>query len=152
MSASSARFDAMVCLGTPSRIPNCTLEKTIMTKHVPIQPLRTLAILALALAAACGGDDGDIDPPAPPEMLEAAVLGNGAHLTWVDASDDEREFMIMRMDVTAGGEYEDVATVPFDTTQYHDEPLTPGTTYMFMVMAMNDAGTSESNEVELTMP
>jgi predicted phage tail protein len=109
--------------------------------------------LGLASITACGGgDDEEAGPPAAPEMLEAAVLGDGAHLTWVDASDDEREFMIMRMDVTAGGDYEEVATVPFDTTQHHDAPLTPGTTYMFMVMAVNDAGDSESNEVEFMMP
>lgn len=111
--------------------------------------------LGLVLVAACAnddGEDGDIGPPAPPEMLEAAVLGDGAHLTWVDASDDETEFMIMRMDVTAGGDYETVAAVPFDTTSYHDAPLTPGTTYMFMVMAANDVGASDSNEVEVLMP
>jgi hypothetical protein len=117
---------------------------------------RSIIILSLQLGftafTACGGEDSEGGPPAAPEMLEAAVLGDGAHLTWVDASDDEREFMIMRMDVTAGGDYEEVATVPFDTTQYHDAPLTPGTTYMFMVMAVNDAGSSDSNEVELMTP
>ena len=127
------------------------------TKASVISDRRTTIFLTLHLAlvsvAACGGgDDGEAGPPAAPEMLEAAVLGDGAHLTWVDASDDEREFMIMRMDVTAGGDYEEVATVPFDTTQYHDAPLTPGTTYMLMVMAVNDAGSSESNEVEIMMP
>lgn len=127
-----------------------------MTMRPSVKPPRTtLALLALALVTACtngDGEDGDIGPPMPPEMLEAAVLGDGAHLTWVDASDDETEFMIMRMDVTAGGDYETVATVPFDTTSYHDAPLTPGTTYMFMVMAANDVGTSDSNEVEIMMP
>lgn len=108
--------------------------------------------LGLTTFTACGGEGSDDGPPAAPEMLEAAVLGDGAHITWVDASDNEREFMIMRMDVTAGGDYEEVATVPFDTTQYHDAPLTPGTTYMFMVMAVNDAGSNDSNEVELMMP
>jgi hypothetical protein len=115
----------------------------------------TLAVLALAIAAACGSDDGDSGdsgPPVPPEMLEAAVAGDGAHLTWVDASDDETEFMVMRKDVTAGGDYQTVGTVPFDTTSYHDAPLASGTTYMFMVMAVNGAGTSNSNEVELMMP
>lgn len=111
--------------------------------------------LAFGLAFACSnddGEDGDIGPPMPPEMLEAAVLGDGAHLTWVDASDDETEFEIMRMDVTAGGDYESVATVPFDTTSYHDAPLVSGNTYMFMVMAVNQAGSSDSNEVEVMMP
>lgn len=126
--------------------------KASLTSHRRTSFLLALHLGLASIAACDGGDDEKAEPPAAPEMLEAAVLGDGAHLTWVDASDDEREFMIMRMDVTAGGDYEEVATVPFDTTQHHDAPLTPGTTYMFMVMAVNDAGSSESNEVEITMP
>jgi hypothetical protein len=84
-------------------------------------------------------------------MLSAEPLGGGAHLTWVDASDNETEFMIMRMNAE-GGEYETLATVPFDTTQYHDAPLSAGTTYMYVVTAMNDAGMSESEEVEFAAP
>lgn len=123
-------------------------------------PLRLVLALvaASALSGACDADDDGSDDdggaaaPAAPEMLTAEELGGGAHLTWVDASDNEDEFMIMKMDVTAGGEYEHVANVPFDTTQYHDAPLVSGTTYMFMVTAMNDAGSTDSAEIEFTMP
>lgn len=125
------------------------------TRTTPMLAVVSAFAVSLAFAAACDSDsDGDADdgPPAAPEMLTAEELGGGAHLKWVDASDNETEFMIMKMDVTAGGAYEMVTTVPFDTTQYHDAPLTSGSTYMFMVMAINDAGMSESNEVEFTLP
>ena len=115
-----------------------------------LRPLRLTVALGFVLLACDGDDEGS--PPDPPEMLTAAPLEGGAHLTWVDGSDNETEFMVMRMDVTAGGQYETIATVPFDTTSYHDAPLTSGTTYKYMVMAMNDAGTSDSNEIELTAP
>ena len=55
--------------------------------------------------------------------------------------------MIMRMEV-GRADYTTVASPTFNTTQYHDAPLVAGTMYMYMVMAMNDAGESEpSNEV-----
>ena len=60
--------------------------------------------------------------------------------------------MVMRMVDGVDTEYEIISTVPFDTEQYHDAPLTSGTTYMYMVMAMNDAGESDSNEVTFDAP
>ena len=81
-------------------------------------------------------------------------LQGGAHVTWTDNSDNETQFMVMRMNVTDGGDYEAIASPPFDTTQYHDaNELESGKVYMYMVHAMNDAGMSEgSNEVEWTAP
>ena len=97
-----------------------------------------------------GGDDGATAPVAPTN-LAAAPLSGGAHLTWVDNSDNETEFMIMRM-VGVDTTYQELTTVPFDTTQYHDAGVTPGTVYMYQIMAMNDAGAAESNEVTFTAP
>ena len=104
------------------------------------------------LLAACADDGGHggggAGAPAAPSGLAVAKLGSGAHLTWTDASDNEDHFMIMRK--TQGGTYEDVAMVPFNTSQYHDEPVTAGTTYVYMIMAMNANGESSSNEVTFT--
>ena len=61
--------------------------------------------------------------------------------------------MVMRMEDGAAGDYAVVASPPFNASQYHDAPLTPGTTYMYMVMAMNDAGQSDpTNEVTIAIP
>lgn len=120
----------------------------------PAIHLLTLALLGLG---ACGGDDADDDGgggdgvPAAPSGLAVEELEGGAHVTWTDNSDNETQFMLMRKD--PGGDYEIIASPPFDTTQYHDAVLTAATTYTYMVMAMNDAGESEgSNEVEFTAP
>lgn len=56
--------------------------------------------------------------------------------------------MIMRKSGT--GAYEHVTNVTFNTTQYHDEPVTAGTVYTYQVTAMNAAGEASSNEVMIT--
>lgn len=116
-------------------------------------------VLGLATAAtACGEDEehhgGDQGAPAAPTDLEVEELDGGAHLTWTDNSDDETQFMVMRMNMTDGGEYAAIASPPFDTTQYHDaNGLESGKVYVYTVHAMNDEGMSEaSNEVEWTAP
>jgi fibronectin type 3 domain-containing protein len=86
-----------------------------------------------------------------PTQLEVGPLGAGAHLTWVDNSDDENEFQIMRRD-GSNAEYQMIASVPFDTVQYHDEPITSGISYGYKVVAVNDAGEAESNEAIFDAP
>lgn len=95
--------------------------------------------------------DGSGAAPVAPSQLAAAVVGGGAHLTWKDNSADEEHFMVERM-VHGAGNYAEVATVPFDTGQYHDTNVTAGTTYMYRVTAMNAAGEAISNEVSIQIP
>jgi hypothetical protein len=112
--------------------------------------LPRVAFLALAVV---GCDEEGSEPSAPdaPTDLEVAAVGAGGHLTWIDASDDEDEFIIMR--AQDDGEREEIARTPFDSATYHDEPLSSGSTYTYVVHAVNDAGTSEaSNEATLTVP
>ena len=105
--------------------------------------------LLLVYAACSDGEHGGGDnPPAAPSSLRVSKLGGGGHLTWTDNSNDEDEFMIMRKE--GNGAYVDLGRVTFNTTQYHDEPLTAGVTYTYMVMAMSDGGQSSSNEVTYT--
>ena len=113
---------------------------------------RTLITVALSLLASCTTDmDGSGAGPEAPTQLTVAALSGGAHLTWKDNSTDEAHFMIERMKHGAGG-YEPLASVPFNTTAYHDAPLVAGTVYMYRITAMNDDGESDSNEVSFTAP
>ncbi len=112
-----------------------------------------VASLGLALMS-CGSDPGGNGngAPAAPTMLAASLVSGGAHLTWKDNSDNETEFMIMRMEV-GGAAYAEIATPTFNTAQYHDGSVTAGKTYMYMVHAMNADGTSDaSNEVMIAIP
>lgn len=86
--------------------------------RIPQRLLGTLLLAATAFAGACGM--GDMMPN-PPSNLQAMELEGGAHLTWQDNSDNEASFMIERM--VDSGSYQALATVPFDTTSYHDAPL-----------------------------
>jgi hypothetical protein len=131
-----------------------------MTMHSRSRTTLVIWLVGLSLtAAACGGDDDHhVDsgqgPPAAPSNLTVHELEGGAHLTWTDNSDNESEFIVMRMNVTDGGDYTMIASPPFDTTLYHDAiGLESGKDYMYTVYAMNDEGMSEgSNEVEFTAP
>ena len=113
--------------------------------------MRKLSVLvALSFAIfACGSEHGGGGaPPSAPTGLVASKLGSGIHLMWMDNSSDEDEFMIMRKSGT--GAYEEVSSVTFNTTQYHDEPVTAGTAYTYQIWAMKDGAHSMSNEVTFT--
>jgi len=90
--------------------------------------------------------------PSAPSELAVAPLTGGAHLTWKDNSDDEENFMVLRQQMGTDADYETLVTLPFDSVQYHDAPLTSGMTYSYKIMAMNGQGESESNVVMLTAP
>lgn len=109
-----------------------------------------MLVLALGLSiGACGSDGGGgTEAPTPPEDVTVERLGAGGHVTWTDASDDEDGFTIQRKE--GSGAFVDLVTVEFDTTQYHDEPLTAGTTYTYMVMSVNANGEGHSAEVTYT--
>jgi hypothetical protein len=113
-------------------------------------------VLALCLLGGCGGDDMDHSStgkgPNAPSELAAVPLTGGAHLTWKDNSSNEENFMVLRQQMGTDADYKILATLPFDSVQYHDGPLTPGATYSYKIMAMNGQGESESNVVMLTAP
>lgn len=60
--------------------------------------------------------------------------------------------MVMRMQVGVDAELLVLESVPFDTTQFHDAPLTSGQTYMYAVMAMNHSGESMSETITFAAP
>ena len=113
---------------------------------------RILAAATLAaIGASCGGASKTDTKPAAPTMLTAEALSGGAHLTWKDNSDNEEMFMINRK--VGAGAYAQLTTVTFNTAQFHDAPLTSGTTYTYQVMAMKGEMVSDpSNEVVFTAP
>jgi hypothetical protein len=114
-------------------------------------------VVVAALVGACG-DDMDMDGsslPKKPTDLKLEPLSGGAHLTWKDNSNDESAFMVER--AAGAAKFETLATLPFDTVQYHDAAITSGTTYKYRVMAMPKEGghsdkTEYSNEVEFAAP
>jgi hypothetical protein len=82
----------------------------MITSRLLVVALSTALPLAVA---ACGDDSGGNGPPVAPSGLSASPLSGGAHLTWTDNSDNEVEFMVMRMRDGVDAEYSIVASVEF---------------------------------------
>ncbi|HMC70165.1 MAG TPA: fibronectin type III domain-containing protein, partial [Mycobacteriales bacterium] len=81
--------------------------------------------------------------PASPTNLVATVRGDGSvDLTWTDNSAVEDGFQVRR---TSGGTESVVATLPVNTTGYHDTGLTPDVAYGYQVRATKDGGTSDNS-------
>ncbi|HEU0035403.1 MAG TPA: fibronectin type III domain-containing protein [Kofleriaceae bacterium] len=114
--------------------------------------MRMLLLASFLIAGLIAGCTDPAEPPAAPTNLTVMALGAGAHLTWVDNSDNELEFAIQRMQVGSEPAMRELARVPFDGTQYHDEPIVPGATYQYEVIATNDGGDAASNLVTFVAP
>lgn len=81
--------------------------------------------------------------PAWPTNLAATVRGDGSvDLTWTDNSAVEDGFQVWR---ASGGTQSVVATLPANTTGYHDTGLTPNVMYGYQVRATKDGGTSDNS-------
>jgi len=112
--------------------------------------MRCLPTALLVFAVACASDDPS--PPVAPTALSVSLLGAGAHLTWQDNSNNEDEFVVMRQQMGSDAAMVELARVPFDTVTYHDEPITSGATYLYMVTATNAAGDTSSNQATFVAP
>ncbi len=133
-----------------------------MIKKMHYVLLLTLVSVPLAFAVACSssddtngvGDPGVADPGAPsaPSDLVASQIGGGIHLTWKDNSSDESEFQVERKE--GAGTFAKIASVVFDTLQFHDTSVSAGKTYRYRVRAASSSGarSTPTNEVQADAP
>lgn len=122
--------------------------------------LMALVAAPLSFAAACSSSSdtgatspaGDPGAPSPPSRLEATQMGTGIHVTWKDNSKDEAEFELERKE--GSGAFAKVASVVFDTVQFHDTAVTAGKTYTYRARAVSSGGARStfSNEVTMDAP
>jgi hypothetical protein len=99
---------------------------------------------------------GDSDPsnvdctaiPAAPTDLAATVPADGGvDLTWTDNSAVEDGVEVQR--APGGVDWSVIATLPANTTRYHDAGVQPDITYWYLVRATKHGGTSgNSNTVQ----
>ncbi len=113
----------------------------------------------LGFAAACSSSEtepssagGDPGAPAAPTGLSAAPMGTGIHVTWKDNSSDEAEFELERKEGT--GAFAKVASVVFDTVQFHDTSVAAGRTYTYRGRAVGSSGlkSAYTNEASMEAP
>jgi len=83
-------------------------------------------------------------PATPTHLAASPVGGTGVDLTWTDNSGVEDGFTLWR--AGGGADWSVVATLPANTTVYHDAGLTPDNTYWYVVYATKDGGSSGSSE------
>ena len=88
-------------------------------------------------------------PPAGPTNLTANAAPQGRiDLTWADNSGVEDGYKLER---NTGGAFTPLATLPANTTSYHDAAVSTGTTYWYRVRATKDGGSSDvSNTASAT--
>ncbi len=96
-------------------------------------------LLNHAVTVGAGGE-GTL-PAAPIELEATTVSETEISLNWVDGSDDETGFEIMR---SRGGSnlWEPLATPGPDVESYTDNQASRGTWYSYIIRAVNDHGTS----------
>ncbi len=115
----------------------------------------SLAVLALGFALACngvsnspgGGGGSQGTAPSVPAGLTATAGDTQISLSW-NASSGATSYNVKRS-TTHGGPYAQISAP--SATNYTDTGLTDGTTYYYVVSAVNSAGQSaNSNEVSAT--
>jgi len=115
-----------------------------------LAPILCLAVVALFAFVGCVyfyGVSPKLDPPAN----LTAVAGNGEiTLSW-DPSSGADSYTVQR-GTTDGGPYDTSFTVPGTQTNYLDTPLTNGTTYYYVVIALadGDQNSDPSNQASAT--
>ncbi|MBP6733116.1 MAG: fibronectin type III domain-containing protein [Chromatiaceae bacterium] len=91
-------------------------------------------------------------PPAPSALTATAVSAVRIDLAWRDNSGNETGFQLERK-IGAGGTWSLQATLGANATAYADLGLTPATTYLYRLRAINGAGASAyTSEVTRATP
>jgi subtilisin family serine protease len=91
-----------------------------------------------------------VTAPNAPVKMSAEVADPGAvELTWADGSDNEQGFVIERAQKEGGsvGSFEAIAEVDRSSTNYVDESVSSGATYVYRVAAFNVAATNCTRRV-----
>lgn len=74
-------------------------------------------------------------------------------LAWLDNSDNEAGFRILRRRIDVPSDSEVVAETPANVTQILDQRVVCGSVYQYIVLAFNDSGQSESSAcIQLDVP
>lgn len=137
-------------------------------------PLTLLCLAPVGCEHRC--DSCGYEEPDAPYGLDTELFNSGIHLTWQDASDNEELFIVERaarssaalrqvrsLDLSAmpvppseaqafGHHFIELVRLPEDTEDYLDTDVYRGMTYFYRVKAVNDAGSSTSDEIEVTFP
>lgn len=91
-----------------------------------------------------------VAPTTPSGATPTLVTANEIDFTWVDNSNNETGFRILRS--TNNGEYFTLVTLPPNSTSYQDTTVQPGTIYSYHIQAYNAAGYVDFTGFNTTTP
>jgi hypothetical protein len=112
------------------------------------------SVLILLTAAGCEEEIGAPPGPPAPDNLTAEVDGGSVRLRW-NATDPD-EYRLERSDLVPGN-FNEIAIINGDTTEYLDSGVIFGDTYYYRVRAFDEDPiydypfSNYSNEVEITV-
>jgi hypothetical protein len=111
------------------------------------------SVLILLTAAACEEEIGPPSRPPAPDNLTAEVEGGSVRLRW-NATDPDK-YHLERSDLVSGN-FNEIAQIDGDTTEYLDSGVLFGDTYFYRVRGYVDEFydnpfSNYSNEVEITV-
>jgi hypothetical protein len=85
--------------------------------------------------------------PATPKQVKLSEKDSEVELRWRHDADNTVGFRIYRSD-DDGRTFSPIGEVPPDKKRYLDRDVEPGATYIYLVVAFNDAGESDPSSVE----
>lgn len=94
--------------------------------------------------------EGDVTPPAAPTNLAATAGNNSVSLNWDDNSEPDLDSYNVYRDTTAGGPYTQIAS-GVATSDFVDNTVTNGTTYYYVVTAVDTSTNESSNSNEASV-
>jgi hypothetical protein len=97
------------------------------------------------------GDPTPMSPTTPSNAAANPVSSTEIDLTWQDNATNEAGYKIFRKS-SADGTFALIATLPPNSTTYHDSSVTAGTTYDYHIQAFNAAGYSDFAGVTVRTP
>ena len=91
-------------------------------------------------------------PPIRPSGLMAiAISPTQVDLSWTDNADNEDSYSVDRS-LDSGETFQELATLPADSTAYSDSTVVASQTYVYRVRAVNAFGETQSNPVSVLTP
>jgi fibronectin type 3 domain-containing protein len=107
----------------------------------------SISIIALFIGCASNKSntpDNNRPPAAPSNMIGYALSSTSIRLNWADNSNNESCFIVFRGDM---GLWDSIGTSSENNTVYIDSNLVERTPYQYYIIAVNEAGSSNSSNL-----
>ncbi|WP_185154170.1 alpha-amylase family glycosyl hydrolase [Fulvivirga sp. M361] len=124
------------------------LEVSEATINLNLQPGEFRIYTDVALEETEAELIGYVTPLAPELLSLTEIQAKGVQLQWLDNSAVEVNYKVLRSD--NGGAFEEIATLPSNTTSYLDEEAVSLQEYAYKVVSSNSIDAAESNVLTIT--